>query len=143
MTADCRLSASECVALEAADQASAYEPTEAAQRELSIGRDRNFDCQAGQASFVVNSAGEMNACIDLPLPAAPTLEIGFRAAWEKVQRFVDSAPPLSPVCSACNARANCPRCPAWSQMETGTLIDPVPYLCEIARARKERYGQPS
>lgn len=140
-TADCRLSASECVALEAADQASAYESAEATQRELSLGRDSNFDCQAGQASFVVNSSGEMNACIDLPLPAAPTLEIGFRAAWEKVQRFVGSAPPLSPVCSACDARASCPRCPAWSQLETGTLIDPVPYLCEIARARKGHYGQ--
>jgi hypothetical protein len=36
----------------------------------------------------------------------------------------------------------CARCPAWSMMETGTLTDPVPYLCEIARARKERYEQP-
>jgi hypothetical protein len=28
-------------------------------------------------------------------------------------------------------------------METGTLTDPVPYLCDIARARKERDGQPA
>jgi MoaA/NifB/PqqE/SkfB family radical SAM enzyme len=89
--ADCRLSASECVALEATDRAAASEWTEAALRESSLGRDRNFYCQAGQAAFVVNPLGEMNACIHLPWPGARPLEIGFRTAWERVQRFVDSA----------------------------------------------------
>jgi len=141
--ADCRLSAAECVALEATDRASATEWTEAALRESSLGHDRNFYCQAGQAAFVVNPSGEMNVCIDLPLPAARPLDIGFRAAWEQVQRFVDSAPPAAPLCLACDARAYCPRCPAWSRLETGTLAEPVSYLCEIARARKGRYVQPA
>jgi MoaA/NifB/PqqE/SkfB family radical SAM enzyme len=139
--AACRLSASECVALEATDRASASEWTEAALRESSSGHERNFYCHAGQAAFVVNPLGEMNVCLDLPLPAARPLEIGFRAAWEQVQRYVDSAPPLAPLCLACDACAYCPRCPAWSALETGTLNEPVPYLCEIARARKERYVQ--
>ncbi len=141
--ADCRLSAAECVALEATDRASATEWTEAALRESSLGHDGNFYCQAGRAAFVVNPTGEMNACIDLPFPAARPLEIGFRAAWEQVQRFVDEAPPLAPLCLACDASAYCPRCPAWSQLETGTLTEPVPYLCEIAGARKVRYVQPA
>ncbi len=140
---DCRMSAAECVALEATDRASATEWTETALRESSLGHDRTFHCQAGRAAFVVNPLGEMNACIGLPWPAARPLEIGFRAAWEQVQRFVDSAPPLPPLCVACEARAFCPRCPAWSKLETGTLTEPVPYLCEIARARKERYVQPA
>jgi molybdenum cofactor biosynthesis enzyme MoaA len=141
--ADCRLSASECVALEATDRASASEWTEAALRESSLGRERSFYCQSGQAAFFVNPVGEMNACIDLLLPAARPLEIGFRAAWQQVQGFVDSAPPLAPLCLACDARAFCPRCPAWSHLESGTLTEPVPYLCEIALARKERYVQPA
>jgi radical SAM protein with 4Fe4S-binding SPASM domain len=140
--ADCRLSAVECVALEATDRASASEWTEAALRESSLGNDNNFYCQAGKAAFVVNPLGEMNPCLDLTQPAARPSEIGFRAAWEQVQRFVDSAPPLAPLCLACDARGYCPRCPAWSQLESGTLTEPVPYLCEIARARKERYAQP-
>lgn len=139
---DCRMSAAECVALEATDRASATEWTEAALRESSLGNDNNFYCQAGKAAFVVNPRGGMNPCLDLTQPAARPLEIGFRAAWEQVQRFVDSAPPLAPLCLACDARGYCPRCPAWSQLESGTLIEPVPYLCEIAHARKERYAQP-
>jgi radical SAM protein with 4Fe4S-binding SPASM domain len=137
--ADCRLSAAECVALEATDRASATEWTETALREGALSLDRNFYCQAGQAAFVVNPQGEINACIDLPFPAAHPLEIGFRAAWQQVQSYVDSAPPLAPLCLACDGGAFCPRCPAWSYLESGTLTKPVPYLCEIARTRKERY----
>jgi radical SAM protein with 4Fe4S-binding SPASM domain len=136
---DCRMSAADCVALEATDRASASEWTEAAQREASLGNDHNFYCQAGKAFFVVNPRGEMNPCVDLTQPAARPLEIGFRAAWEQVQRYVDSAPPPAPLCQACDARSFCPRCPAWSQLETGTLTAPVPYLCEIARTRQAHY----
>jgi radical SAM protein with 4Fe4S-binding SPASM domain len=141
--ADCRMTAAECTALESDDRASATELTETALRESSDETDResNFYCQAGKAAFVVNPYGEMNACIDLIQTAARPLDIGFRAAWEQVQHFVDSAPPLDPACLACDMRSYCPRCPAWSSLETGTLNKPVPYLCEIARARKERYAQ--
>jgi radical SAM protein with 4Fe4S-binding SPASM domain len=137
----CRLSAAECVALEATDRASASEWTEAAQREQAPSPELNFYCQAGKAAFVVNPQGEMNACIDLPLPGSRPLEVGFGAAWEELQSFVDSTAPMSPLCRACAERAYCPRCPAWSALETGTLTEPVPYLCAIAHARKEQYGQ--
>lgn len=139
--AACRLPPAECVDLEATDRASATEWTEAAQREAAKGDEYNFYCAAGKASFVVNAAGEMNACQDLNQPAARPLEIGFPAAWEAVKRFVDEAPPLSPACAACDIRHFCVRCPAWSQIETGTLNEPVQYLCEIARARKGLYGR--
>lgn len=139
--AACRLSAVECVTLEATDCASAKEWTEATLRKSSAGNEDNFYCLAGKAAFVVNSAGEMNPCIDMPMPAAHPLDIGFPAAWEQVQNYVDVAPLLSPLCLACDARVYCPRCPAWSALETGTLTEPVPYLCEIAQARKERYVQ--
>lgn len=138
---DCRLSAAECVELEATDRASADEWTEAALRESSLGNDNNFHCIAGKVAFVVNPHGEINPCPYLTRTAARPLEIGFRAAWEQVQRFVDEAPPLAPLCLACDARGYCGRCPAWSAIETNTLTEPVPYLCEIAFTRKERYAQ--
>ncbi len=136
---ECRLSARECVSLEATDRASSFEWTKAARRESGTLNERNFYCDAGKASFVVNPAGEMNPCLDLSRPAVKVLELGFAEAWTRVQAFVDAAPPLASTCLACDAREYCPRCPAWSLLETGTLTDPVPYLCEIALARQERY----
>ena len=137
---DCRLSVADCIALEATDQASVHEWTEVALRETAD-RHHNFSCHAGKASFVINPTGEMNVCLVLSQPAARPLANGFAAAWQQLQHYVDAAPPPAPACCACDALAYCGRCPAWSIMETGTLTDPVPYLCEIACARKVRYEQ--
>ncbi len=138
--AGCRMSAAQCVELEATDRASASEWRERALRGAPSENEKNFYCAAGKAAFVVNSRGEMSPCLDLIQPAARPLESGFREAWQEVQAFVDSAPPLAPLCRACEVRDYCPRCPAFSVLETGSLSEPVPYLCEIAHARKERYG---
>jgi radical SAM protein with 4Fe4S-binding SPASM domain len=139
---DCRLSAADCIMLELTDRASADEWTEVALRETAPGSRHNFYCHAGKAAFAINPAGEMNVCMLLPQPAARPLETGFGEAWKRVQHFVEAAPAAATECRDCEALGYCARCPAWSMMETGTLTDPVPYLCEIARARKERYGQP-
>ncbi len=141
--ADCRLSAADCVALEAADLASAHEWAEAALRETAPRGNDNFRCYAGKAAFAVNPAGDMNVCLVLSRPAAQPLATGFGEAWKQVQHFVDTAPAPAAQCRACEALAYCARCPAWSVMENGTLTDPVPYLCDIAHARKARYGPPA
>lgn len=139
---ECRLSAAECIALEATDSASANEVTEAALRAAAgVASRDNFYCHAGKAAFVINPAGEMNVCLVLNQPAAQPLVTGFAEAWKQVQHYVDSAPPAASECRACDVRGYCGRCPAWSMMETGTTTKPVPYLCEIARARRERYGR--
>jgi len=138
---DCRLSTVDCVALEASDRASAIENAEAAHRESSPENDGNFYCAAGRTVFAVNPVGEMNACLNLPHPAASPLEIGFQAAWKQVGRFVNSVPPLSQECRSCDKRVFCGRCPAWSLMETGTYNKPVSYWCEIALARKKLYSK--
>jgi len=140
---DCRLSAAECVDLEANDRASAHERTEMSLRESAADKDNNFQCHAGKAAFVISPEGAMNVCLVLSQPAARPLENGFAEAWKQVRRYVDSAPPAVSECRTCDLLAYCGRCPAWSMMESGTLTEPVPYLCEIARARKERYGNPA
>jgi radical SAM protein with 4Fe4S-binding SPASM domain len=140
---NCRLPADECVELEATDRASAVEWSEAALRELPADNHYNFYCKAGKAAYVVNSSGDMNACLLLPEPSARPIESGFKAAWTQVVEYVDSAPAPSPACLCCDARVYCGRCPAWSFTENGTLTDPVPYWCEIARARKRRYERPA
>ncbi|NTW88935.1 MAG: radical SAM protein [Desulfobulbaceae bacterium] len=138
--ADCRLSAVDCVKLELEDHESTNLWTEIPYRQTVSDSQTSFNCIAGRAAFNVNPRGEMNVCIDLPLPAVPVLEIGFCKAWEQVQNYVDSALPLSHHCQDCSVRSYCSRCPAWSLQENGTLNYPVPYLCEIAQIRKNRYS---
>lgn len=136
---ECRLAARDSAALEATHEASALELNEIGLRESDFSSDTNFYCQAGKSAFVVNPAGQMNVCIDLPRPSVKPLEVGFAEAWRQVQAYVDRTPPPASTCQTCEDRDYCLRCPAWSLMETGTLTDPVPYLCEIASARRQRY----
>lgn len=139
---DCRLPAEDCLTLEATDRASADDWAEVALKGAAAGGHDNFYCRSGKAAFVIGPSGEMNVCALLPRPAARPLEAGFTEAWNEVCRFVETAPPAAAECRACDALPYCGRCPAWSMMETGTLTEPVPYLCAIARARLARYGRP-
>jgi radical SAM protein with 4Fe4S-binding SPASM domain len=139
---DCRLAAADCLTLEATDRASADDWAEIALKGTGAAAHGNFYCRSGRAAFVIGPSGEMNVCGLLPRPGARPVETGFAAAWKQVGRFIDQAPPASPECRSCGALPYCGRCPAWSMMETGTLTEPVPYLCAIARARLERYGRP-
>lgn len=132
---NCRLSAVEGVALEACDHAFLDEWSEA--RKAFAEDHGNFYCRAGRATFAVTPFGEMNVCLNLPLPAVLPLKIGFHPAWDRLRAFVESAPTGNAACAACDARGYCQLCPGWSYCEDGTLENPVPYLCEIARERKK------
>ncbi len=126
-----RLSPSQCVELQEAELARETPAPEQTARPLS---GNAFYCGAGRNSFVITASGEMNACLDLPRPAARPLECGFQEAWRQVVRFVDLVP-SSVSCGSCPWEPACPRCPALSLIEAGDLTAPVPYLCEIARLR--------
>jgi radical SAM protein with 4Fe4S-binding SPASM domain len=94
-----------------------------------------FYCNAGRSNFMISADGEMNACVDLPVPRVRPLDVGFATAWEATQHVVAAIEP-SPVCSICNNEYLCPRCPAYAYLETGSTDEPVPYLCGIAKERR-------
>lgn len=132
---NCRLLAKECVAIE-----KAYSDGQTTWGNKSQTKSSNiFNCSAGRSAFTISPYGEMNACVDLSFPAALPLEIGFQNAWNQVQHFVDSSPSLTPTCIDCDIQSYCSRCPAWSYLETGSLVEPIPYLCSIAQERKQQY----
>lgn len=135
----CRLPAEKCISLESKDLATANHWIESLLRGDEIKNNDNFYCQAGKSSFAITPSGQMIVCLDLPQPAINTLDVGFTVAWEKTQQYVESSPALSSECSECEAQGYCQRCPAWSYLETNTLSNSVPYLCEIAYTRKKIY----
>lgn len=124
----CRLSAEDCAALAAAERPAP--PAETGTRSAA-----NFACHVGKSSFAVTSCGEMLPCLNLDAPAIGLRETGFRTAWARLQAAIDASAPEDPRCQTCAARGACPRCPAWSMTETGRLTGPVPYLCDMMKAR--------
>jgi radical SAM protein with 4Fe4S-binding SPASM domain len=130
----CRLSSEDVGALEGNDAGTrerwaTMDPVEAA-----AACAEPMYCLAGRATFAINPHGAMNPCVDLPVPAALPLEVGFPVAWEAVRSFVRTVP-ATPECVACDLRAYCPTCPARAYVETGTLTGVDTYACAIARAR--------
>jgi len=139
--AKCRLTASEGVELEARISVEERYKFHEKSIDKSINiTDKLIYCYAGTSAYSITAFGEMNACIDIPYPSVKPLEVGFLSAWEDVQRFVDEMPPLKEPCKGCDIDAYCMRCPARSFQATGSYSAPVPYLCEIAQLRKEKYA---
>lgn len=133
----CRLSSEEVVALEDADAEARERWATMDPAEAAAACAEPMYCLAGKATFVINPHGTMNPCVDLPLPAALPLEVGFPAAWEAVRSFVRTVP-ATPECVVCDLRAYCPTCPARAYVETRTFTGVDTYACAIARARAAR-----
>ncbi len=139
-----RLSADEIVELESKDYVSSRELYEIAlqynNNDKPKPKEEIFYCSAGKSSFMISASGKMNACLDLPLPAAPVTKIGFKAAWDRVCNYIDESTKNTSTCSTCSLNDFCNTCPAASYLETKTLNEPVPFLCEITQKRKDKYG---
>jgi radical SAM protein with 4Fe4S-binding SPASM domain len=101
---------------------------------------RPIHCSAGISSFVINSSGTMNPCIDLQQPGALPLETGFTKAWDTVREFVRKIPPVS-QCAECSLFSFCPSCPAYQHMETGSFTEIDAYPCLIAQQRQWVFGK--
>lgn len=131
----CRLTPEEAIGLESFDAAMLDEW----RKGIQMATPENFYCQAGKSAFVIDAAGRMHVCLDLPAPGIPVPVHGFRKAWAGVVDYVQRAPGLSAECRDCDAVHYCAICPAWSSLEHGELSGSVRYLCSVAKERKKRY----
>lgn len=134
-----RLSADAVVALEQADAKCRAWWTEVNPAGVDATSSEAMYCLAGKSAFALAPDGALNPCLDLPMPAARPLAIGFAAAWDEVREFVGTVPLASP-CAACDVRAYCPTCPARTFVETRSLTGLDSYSCAIARARCAAFG---
>jgi len=95
-------------------------------------------CHAGKAAFSITPEGTMGPCMDLPLPAARPLEVGFRPAWDAVRAYTRTV--QSPEeCLDCAVRSYCPSCPARNYVATRSVTSPDRHCCAIAHARQARF----
>lgn len=99
-----------------------------------------FKCSAGKCGVWVTWEGRLSTCGLLePLESNPAGK-GFLAAWEGIKHKCTQIP-VSKKCRECQYQTYCEYCPAKLFRETGHYDQPAPYLCELARLRKEYADQ--
>lgn len=95
-----------------------------------------FHCLAGKTAAWVTSDGRLLPCGLLDTMKAFPLEIGFEAAWAEIKNKCSQISPCK-ECQECPYDSFCEHCPARLLKETGHYDRSAPYLCELARKRKE------
>jgi radical SAM protein with 4Fe4S-binding SPASM domain len=96
-----------------------------------------FYCRAGKNSATISPCGEMNLCLQYPYPKYNLRKGSVGEAWEELREYVDSERPAPDYeCSSCEVRKYCNWCPADGFLECGNRSACVPYLKDLAEARR-------
>lgn len=101
-----------------------------------VGPSDAFRCLGGKCAAWVTWDGRLIPCGLLEMPETKPLENGFLEAWEELKHKCTLIP-VSNECRECQYQSYCDYCPAKLCRETGYYDQPAPYLCELARIRKE------
>lgn len=102
---------------------------------------RVFGCGAGSRTFHIDPYGNMKMCILLRDPEYNLRDMSFQRVWNEQFPLTYSQMRSSDhQCNSCNLFSLCNKCPAWSQMEKGSLEARVEYTCEVGHRRAEALG---
>ena len=110
---------------------------------IERGAYEDVPCSAGHNSCYISPYGDVYACVQLPVPAGNLRRQRFAEIWsgssalQKVRLMRESE--LS-VCSRCEIRVFCERCPGLAWMEGGDLMAPYQRACELAEERARLAG---
>ncbi len=97
-----------------------------------------FSCPCGRSSLAVTPYGEMNLCVNFPVPRYDLRRGSVAGGWEVLKAFVDAArPDPSFECPRCPLNAYCRRGAADAWRETGDLNACLPYYKELAGLEKQ------
>lgn len=100
-------------------------------------------CGAGHTGFHVDARGRLSPCMMLPAISRDLAATPFAEGWRSLHAEVAALPaPRGYPCNGCPERALCVQCPAFSLLETGDLLSPPGFLCELSARRAEAvYGE--
>ena len=103
----------------------------------------DLPCSAGHNSCYISPYGDVYPCVQMPLAAGNLRRESFRDIWEgaAVMRRVRAIRESElRVCSNCDLRHYCDRCPGLAWMEGGDLEGPYERACDLAEARARLAG---
>jgi radical SAM protein with 4Fe4S-binding SPASM domain len=99
--------------------------------------DLAFGCGMGRTFCSVNAYGDIYPCVQMPVPVGNLHERSFSEIWRgspKLEFFRTYPGDRElPVCSSCEDKPYCSRCPGQAFQETGDFYAPYEEACRQAR----------
>ena len=109
---------------------------------LTPNRKGAFACnvRAG-GSFYIDSSGKMHPCIPFECYGYDLMKGTLREGWhEEMPKFIETFPCHPGACQSCALVELCGPCAAFALLEGCSVSGPVPYKCELVKARAEKYS---
>src|SRR5262249_44210534 len=103
----------------------------------------DLPCSAGHNSCYVSPYGDIHACVQLPMPAGNLRMEKFEHIWKNapaLERIRSVRESQLPVCSRCEIRSYCERCPGLAWMEGGDLLGAYERACSLAEQKAKIAG---
>ena len=103
----------------------------------------DLPCSAGHNSCYVSPYGDIYACVQLPMAAGNLRKQRFEEIWTNapvLDRIRDVRESELPVCSSCDIRSYCERCPGLAWMEGGDLMGAYERACALAEQKAKIAG---
>ena len=103
----------------------------------------DIPCCAGQNSCYISPYGDVYPCVQMPLATGNVRKQRFGEIWfgsPEMQRVRAIRESDLPVCSKCEIRQYCERCPGLAQMEGGDMLGAYERACELAEANARIAG---
>lgn len=103
----------------------------------------DLPCSAGHNSCYLSPYGEVYACVQLPMAAGNIRKQRFQQIWEgaaALERIRNVRESQLPLCSNCEIRSYCERCPGLAWMEGGDLLGAYERACALAEQKARLAG---
>ncbi|MCH6570803.1 MAG: radical SAM protein [Acidobacteria bacterium] len=99
-----------------------------------------FRCGCGKSSVAVTPYGEMNLCINFPVPQYDLRTGSVSSGWKALVEYIDSVGPSQAYeCPSCDVRDYCRQGPVDAWLERGDFSPCLPYFKELASLEKQTY----
>jgi radical SAM protein with 4Fe4S-binding SPASM domain len=103
----------------------------------------DLPCSAGHNSCYISPYGDVFPCVQLPQAAGNLRRQRFSEIWyhaPQLERLRGIRESHLPVCSRCEIRSYCERCPGLALMEGGDLLGAYERACDLAEQKARLAG---
>jgi AdoMet-dependent heme synthase len=103
----------------------------------------DLPCSAGHNGCYISPYGDVFPCVQLPQAAGNLRRKRFSDIWyhaPQLERLRGIRESQLPVCSRCEIRSYCERCPGLALMEGGDLLGAYERACELAEQKAQLAG---